>query len=74
MARIGREGINWAAVHDRIDEDNRFKMSADEVAPTKQSPLSADLLSVLKNGEIKIEELSSLHLPVLTWSPRSSDN
>ncbi|KAI1856892.1 uncharacterized protein JN550_013599 [Neoarthrinium moseri] len=56
-ARIGREGIDWAAVHDRIDEDNQFKMSADEAAPTKQSPLSVDLLSVLKNGEIKVEDV-----------------
>ncbi|KAJ2990959.1 hypothetical protein NUW58_g2702 [Xylaria curta] len=57
--RMGLKGINWAAVHRRIDEDNRFNISAEEAATTNHLPFPVDLLDALKNEQVKIDNTGS---------------
>ncbi|KAI1305434.1 hypothetical protein F5Y03DRAFT_394965 [Xylaria venustula] len=56
---MGLKGINWAAVHRQIDEDNRFNISAEEAVTMNNLPFPVDLLGTLKNEKVKINSTSS---------------
>ncbi|KAI1171973.1 hypothetical protein F4777DRAFT_582349 [Nemania sp. FL0916] len=57
--RMGFKGIDWPAVHRRIDKDNSFNISTEETATMKYLPFPVDLLGALKNKKVKIDSTST---------------